>query len=333
MQTLKEFYYYTLRKIVPADRYQAILEIDDVIVINFDCLYERECTLRGNDQLIYLAHKMGKNKRFLFLSEDGANIRLSGAVGIINNIINCFNLTKDTCAVVCREYIDIPNCTVVTAASIPYWCTVLYPTIKDINIPTGPFDKKFAVWFNRGTFYRYELTKHLYNQHKEDSYISYQEHGLIADRNLKDYFDTEFDANTPIVYDHLWPNRQYTHDMIAGSSRKPYNDYFLEIVAETDILSTDWFTEKTVKNLYIGKPFIVYSAVGSLKKLHNYGFKTFSPWIDESYDSIENLYDRLEAIKQEIDRIAGLDVNKIQNELLPVLVHNRKIYESFISGR
>jgi hypothetical protein len=330
MQTLKEFYYYTLRNIIPADRYRAIIEMDDVIVINFDCLYERECTLRGTDQLIYLAHKIGKNKRFLFLSEDGANIQLSGAVNIISNIVDCFGLTKDTCAVVCREYIDIPNCTVVTAPSIPYWCKVLYPTINNINIPTGPFNKKFAVWFNRGTFYRFELAKHLYNHYKEDSYISYQERGMLADIKLKEYFDT-VDIDTPIIYDHLWPNRQYTHDMIAGSGRKPYNDYFLEIVAETDILSTDWFTEKTVKNLYIGKPFILYSAVGSLKKLHSYGFKSFSPWIDESYDSIVNLYDRLEAIKREVDRIAGLDINKLQKAILPVLEHNRKIYESFVS--
>ena len=56
--------------------------------------------------------------------------------------------------------------------------------------------------------------------------------------------------NTPIIYDQLFPNRVYDYDMIVGSSRKPYDDYFLEIVVETDCITTEWVTEKTIKNLY-----------------------------------------------------------------------------------
>ena len=42
--------------------------------------------------------------------------------------------------------------------------------------------------------------------------------------------------------------RVYDHDMIVGAGRKPYNSYFIEIVVETDCVSTTWITEKTVKN-------------------------------------------------------------------------------------
>ena len=61
------------------------------------------------------------------------------------------------------------------------------------------------------------------------------------------------------------------------------------------------------------------------------GFKTFSPWIDEGYDDIENISGRLQAIKQEVDRLATVDLDALVTELLPILEHNRETYENLIS--
>ena len=336
MLNLEEFYYRVVCHVPPRDRFHTVVVIDDVVVINFDCVYDRECAIRGADQLIYLAHKQGKGKRFLFISEDGANLAHSGALIIIDDIINCFNLNSSTCAVICREHIEIPNATVIVKESVDYWCRVIYNYIKDIPIPQGPFAKKFAVWFNRGTFYRLDLAKHLSEYHKDHTYISYQERGIILDKKLDQYFSNErawANQNTPIIHDQLFPDRVYDYNMIVGSERKPYNDYFIEIVAETDVLTTDWITEKTVKNLYIGKPFIVMAGAGALARIRSRGFETFSPWIDESYDTIENISDRLTAIKQEIDRLATLDLDKLHKEIMPILEHNRANYGKYINSR
>ena len=47
-----------------------------------------------------------------------------------------------------------------------------------------------------------------------------------------------------------------------------------------------------------------------------------------------NNYLRLEVIKQEIDRLAGIDINQLHQELLPILEHNRETYVKYItSGR
>lgn len=330
---LIKFYHYKLNRINQNNRFNTIIIIDDVIVVNFDCIYERECGLRGVDQLIYQLHKLGQGRRFLFLSEDGANLKQSGAVDIIENVIKTFNLNKETCAVICREDITISNATVKNNESIAHWINLLHPTIKNITIPAGPFNKKFAVWFNRGTFYRLALARHLYENYKNDSIISYQETGILVDRKMEEYFSNDINwanTHTPIIYDQLFPNRTYTHEMIVGE-RHPYADYFIEIIAETDILSTNWITEKTVKNLYIGKPFIVMGGAGTIAKLQLLGFKTFNPWIDESYDNIVNIADRLTAIKNEIDRLAMLNLNSIAKEIMPILEYNRKHYENFIS--
>ena len=339
MLDLEQFYYQVVRNTLPSDRYVVIQELQDVIVINFDCLYERECAIRGVDQLIYLAHKLGNTKRFLFLSEDGTLIERSGATESIKNIIQCFNLNKDTCAVVCREDLKLSNATVIINEAVPYWCRVLYPYIKDINIPLGPFNKKFACWFNRGTVHRLQLAKHLREYHNASSFVSYQESGMIIDGKLTEYFQDDIawaSSHTPIVYDQLFPNRIFNFELIVGEERKPYNEYFIEIVVETDTLTANWITEKTVKNLYIGKPFIVMSGVDTLAKLQQFGFQTFSPWIDETYDTIENNYLRLEAIKKEIDRLATKSIEElshIHQELLPILEHNRQTYGKYINSR
>jgi hypothetical protein len=336
MINLEQFYYQIICKIPPLDRYFSIQELEDVIVVNFDCMYEKECNLRATDQLIYLLHKIGDQKRFLFLTEDGANIKLSGAAELIENIVDVFNLNEDTCALVCNEQINIPNVNVIFQDFVKYWVKTIYPIIKDIPIPNGPFTKKFAVWFHRGTFYRFLLAKHLYDNYQQDSYISYQEHGILIDRKLDEYFSTEASwakSHTPIVYDQLFTNRVYTHDMIVGAKRKPYNNYFLEIVGEVDILSNNHLSEKTLKNLYIGKPFLLMGGVESLKKLRSYGFKTFSPWIDESYDTVSNIHQRLELIKREIDRIGTLsyqELNQLYKEMLPIFCHNRQQYINLV---
>lgn len=337
MLNLKDFYFKQLCSILPSDRYITILEIDDVIVVNFDCLFDREYLIRGTDQLIYQLHKKGHGKRFLFISEDGAILQMSGAIPIIENIVNCFNLSSDTCAVFSREDINIPNVHTFKQESIPYWCMAIYPTVKNIPLSTGPFTKKFAVWFNRGTFYRLKTVKHLQTYYANDCYISYQEKGMLVDRKLTEYFEDELvwaALNTPIVYDHLWPDRRYTHEMIVGISRKPYNDYFIEIVVDTDTITTNWITEKSVKNLYIGKPFVLMSGAGALAKIHSFGFKTFSPWIDESYDNITNNYDRYLAITNEIDRIAKLSINELTElatNMQVIFEHNRKQFLNYLN--
>jgi hypothetical protein len=186
-----------------------ILIMDNTIVVNFIMFFERDYSISGTDQLIYQLHKLGQDKSFIFLFNDGAIIEMTNAGSVISNIIKTFNLTKDSCAVVCRQAIDIPipDATVIVEESVLFWINLLFPTIKDIPLPLGPFNKKFAVWFNRGTFYRLIITKHLYTKYKDTSYISYQEKGMVSQKRFDEFFYDEIvwaQENTPIVYDQLF---------------------------------------------------------------------------------------------------------------------------------
>jgi len=79
----------------------------------------------------------------------------------------------------------------------------------------------------------------------------------------------------------------------------------ISVVTETHCFEDEIsFTEKIYRPLSFGHPFIVVAAHGYLKKLRSFGFKTFSPFIDESYDDILNPYERVEKI---IDVMKGID--------------------------
>jgi hypothetical protein len=75
---------------------------------------------------------------------------------------------------------------------------------------------------------------------------------------------------------------------------------FLTVVPETEARqdSIVYFTEKTFKPILMGHPFIIYGGLHSLKKLKEFGYKTFDKWWDESYDDTANFADRAHKITQ-----------------------------------
>lgn len=76
-----------------------------------------------------------------------------------------------------------------------------------------------------------------------------------------------------------------------------YNSTDIEVVLET--LFDDGrlhLTEKSLRPIALGQPFILASTHGSLDYLRRYGFKTFSDVWDEDYDTIEDPEQRLIAV-------------------------------------
>ena len=66
-------------------------------------------------------------------------------------------------------------------------------------------------------------------------------------------------------------------------------------------------TEKTWKPILFYKPFIIFGSHLYLKNLRKMGYCTFDPYIDETYDTIEDPKERSAAIVKEIKRISELD--------------------------
>ena len=87
-----------------------------------------------------------------------------------------------------------------------------------------------------------------------------------------------------------------------------YEQSMISIVTETTYENGDVFlSEKTWKTIAHAHPFILVGPANSLEKLRQFGFKTFAPFINESYDSIVDNNQRMAAIVAEIKRISSLD--------------------------
>jgi hypothetical protein len=102
------------------------------------------------------------------------------------------------------------------------------------------------------------------------------------------------------------------------------------VVSETSVWNKNFhITEKTIKPIVLKHPFVVFSSYKFLDYLKSIGFKTFDPIIDESYDKIEDVEERCNALTMEIKRL--VDNNVIaQNidELDKICQHNFAVFSN-----
>lgn len=101
----------------------------------------------------------------------------------------------------------------------------------------------------------------------------------------------------------------------------------ISVVTETmfNEVETLFFSEKVYKPIVSLQPFILIGSYNSLKILREQGYKTFHPYINESYDSIESHVARFDAIVHEIDRLSRLpesDIIELVKKCSDICIYN-----------
>ena len=125
-----------------------------------------------------------------------------------------------------------------------------------------------------------------------------------------------------------------THDSRASAdyNHQDYAQTGMEIVLETVFDDSRWhLTEKALRPIACGKPFMLIATAGSLEYLRSYGFETFGDHIDESYDLETDPVTRLTAVIQEMSRIAAMsstDKIVLWNQLHKIAERNRQRFFS-----
>jgi len=104
---------------------------------------------------------------------------------------------------------------------------------------------------------------------------------------------------------------QYNHD--------DFNSTAISVVLETMFDdSRIHLTEKILRPIACGHPFILAAGPRSLEYLRNYGFRTFAPWIDESYDQESDSLCRLEKIINSMNKINLLGAEEFDQFLVEI---------------
>ena len=223
-------------------------------------------------------------------------------------------------------------------------------------------------WFANG----YLCANHWYKLYKDinivTEYLPLQHKFICANRLIDDqrsyrikflnminvnqgqYSLLEQDPNTHRTPSEIYPDNQiepHSFDEHSNSSAwiefKSYNteidklepsiwkSSFLHIVCET-VVDRIHLTEKIFKPIVLKQPFVLLNGAGGLEYLRSYGFKTFSDFWSEEYDTIDDLDQRLKAVSYIVNGVGSVSLDqleKMRDKMKPILEHN---YNWFYNG-
>lgn len=112
--------------------------------------------------------------------------------------------------------------------------------------------------------------------------------------------------------------------------------FFQENADENGIsqFPTGYLSEKIWKPIGHSQPFILAAPSKSLEYLKSLGFKTFHPFIDESYDLVNNDSERLELIIQEVRKFSNKtkeEKDQFLKDVSHIVKHNNELFLNYTS--
>ncbi len=173
---------------------------------------------------------------------------------------------------------------------------------------------------------------------------------MLLNQDLQKFCHTTFNQTDSGIHytNHVFSNQNlsigrndlehyFAPNTVDASSSADYNskDYAqtaIEIVLET--LFDDQrqhLTEKALRPIACGRPFMLAATANSLQYLRDYGFETFDGLIDESYDTVADPKLRLQMIVKEMKRLSSLDADsklKLWQQAYQIAARNKKLFFS-----
>jgi hypothetical protein len=120
----------------------------------------------------------------------------------------------------------------------------------------------------------------------------------------------------------------YKHD-----NPKLFLDSYISIVTETSFyIDNDFISEKIWKPIGHCQPFILAGPAHSLEYIKSIGYKTFHPYIDESYDNETEDFTRLNMIMAEVEKFTNKskeEKDQFLKDIMEVCRHNQELFLSY----
>lgn len=206
-------------------------------------------------------------------------------------------------------------------------------SVKKIPLITTNFSKKICCLNRRYTDYRYLASAFLanYNNCLVTQYYSLNQ--VEQCRIDVDKLDQKLNIKTGIgilrgsgkIPDYTkMVDVDYTSPNAVSELIRYTQDCFCSLVTESKFHSTmPNFSEKTLRAIISGRPFILLAPPGTLALLKDLGFKTFSKYWDESYDLETDHTRRFEKVLLVVKDILEQKTLDIE-PMLSILEHNQQ---------
>ena len=111
-----------------------------------------------------------------------------------------------------------------------------------------------------------------------------------------------------------------------------YSDSYFHLVTETFFGPNVFLSEKIFKPVSNLQPFIVFGDYLTLAELRKLGFKTFEPFIDESYDLERDPKKRTLLLEKELLKLKNMTIEEMHNwyySIVDILLYNQKHLYTF----
>ena len=130
------------------------------------------------------------------------------------------------------------------------------------------------------------------------------------------------------------PMDQKTSFSSDHNMKKLYLDSYIHLTSETRFHhgKTTFISEKTFRPIMNLQPFLFFGNAFSLKKLKDLGFKTFEPFIDESYDLELDPKKRMSMLQDQLIKLANTNIEEIHAwyySITDILEYNQNHLLSF----
>jgi hypothetical protein len=166
--------------------------------------------------------------------------------------------------------------------------------------------KKFICYNGRNRKWRRKLYDSIKKKRVYTSSKTWSEGLLLEEFNYTFLHDDDYNAcgdggiENGYFYWNVFDDVSYLHDFWLVTETVNY--------AADEHYGHVFLTEKTFKPIILKMGFLIAGCKGSLKKLRNLGFKTFSDYWDESYDTLDSKGARRDALVETIKYIILNDV-------------------------
>jgi hypothetical protein len=222
-----------------------------------------------------------------------------------------------------------------------HWFSLNYSILGSLSVEYNIKEKeKTFLCFNKmPRKHRLDLVElMLEHNYLDNGYYSFEGPNLNWDSLPDNYINIKKNRNKFPLRLNITSDRSNPIDIIPDDI-KYFDDSYFSIITETLFyteyktygVDSTFITEKTLKCLGCMHPFVMLGRPYSLKELKRIGYKTFSPFIDESYDSIENNEERLMAVFNEIQRLMSKSTEEWlewQTNIKEIVEHNKQHFHS-----
>jgi hypothetical protein len=281
-----------------------------------------------------------QNKRLILILKliNEGDIDESG-IQILEILLKKYNIETDSCILIHDSY-RLPNTNIKNYQLNNHLFTKSKETIelsKEKKLNTSVIknkEYKFHVPIRRFRNHRILLLNKLFEKYPnfiDSNLVSYDINTELNKKALDD-----FNASEPLK-NYMISNVAKFIDINNLENITGYGSEFKEVYAKsyfTIVIETYFFeqyyyvSEKTFKPIAHMHPFIIFGRPGILQYLKKFGFKTFHPFIDESYDLEENNDKRFEMVYDEIVKLNELsneELDNIMDKITDILQHNQQI--------